>query len=169
MDNIILETDRLLMRYQNHSDIPALVSIWSNQEVTKFIGAPREKDFLLNEFQKTAEDPDVEKYDLWVVIEKSSGNVVGHCGFIDKEIEKNTEIDLTYIFDPSAWGKGYGTEIAIALKNYAFNDLGLKRLVALIHPDNSASANIAKKIGMKNSKSIARPNGEFRDMFLIEE
>ena len=165
----ILETDRLLLRYQRHSDIMALVDIWADTEVTKYIGQPRERDFLLNEFEKTANNPTLEKFDLWVVIEKESGNIVGHCGFIDKHIEGKIEIDLTYIFSSAAWGNGYASEIASALKNYAFEKLGVTRLIALIHPDNSASANVAKKIGMNIETRLARPNDEMRDMFVIEK
>ncbi len=165
----ILETDRLLLRYQRHSDIATLVDIWADSEVTKYIGQPRERSFLLNEFEKTANDSTAEKFDLWVVIEKESGGIVGHCGFIDKLIEGRIEIDLTYIFSSAAWGKGYASEIAVALKNYAFKKLGVTRLIALIHPDNSASANVAKKIGMNIETRLARPNDEMRDMFVIEK
>ena len=168
MNDMILETKRLKLRYQRHSDIETLVNIWANTEVTKYIGQPRKRDFLLNEFKKSAEIPKAEKYDLWVVIEKESEKVIGHCGYIDKQIEGNIEIDLTYIFSPDVWGKGYATEIAQALKNYAFNDIGINRLIALIHPENIASANVARKIGMKIEKQIVRPNNEVRDLFVIE-
>ena len=168
MSKTILETKRLLLRYQTNNDIEPLVSIWTSPEVTKFIGAPRKKDFLLKEFVKTAENPYAEKYDLWVVVEKVSEEVVGHCGFIDKLVEGNVEIDLTYIFTPSAWGKGYATEIAAALKEFAFGVMGEKRLIALIHPGNEASASVAMKIGMTKRKQLLRPNNEVRDMYVIE-
>ena len=169
MNNIILETDRLFMRYQKHSDIDALVDIWSNPEVTKFIGGSRKRDFLLNEFAKTAENPYAEKFDLWVVIEKSSGGIIGHCGFIDKKIEGKVEIDITYIFTPEDWGMGYATEMAFALKDYVFNKLGINRLIALIHPDNTASAKVAVKIGMTLKKQLQKPNDEIRNMFAIQK
>ena len=169
MRKIILETKRLIMRYQEHSDIKALTDIWLNCEVTKYIGTRRERDFLINEFTKTAENPYAEKFDLWVVVEKSTDKVVGHCGYIDKEIEGKIEIDITYIFDPSSWGKGYATEIAFALKEHAFEKMGVERLVALIHPENIASALVAKKIGMKLEKQLLRPNNEIRDMYVIEK
>ncbi len=169
MCDTILETDRLLMRYQRHSDIATLVDIWADLKVTKYIGQPRERNFLLKEFEKTANDPTAEKFDLWVVIEKESGGIVGHCGFIDKHIEGKIEIDLTYIFSSAAWGNGYASEIASALKNHAFSKLGVIRVVALIHPRNTASANVAKKIGMKIEKQLIRPNDEIRDMYVVEK
>lgn len=169
MNEKILETDRLLLRYQRYDDIETLVGIWSNPETTKYIGGPRKTDFLVDEFTKTADNPSAEKYDLWVVIEKESGRVIGHCGFIDKEVEGKTEIDITYIFSPEAWGYGYGVEIASALREYAFNSLGTKRLIALIHPENKASAKVARKIGMRYEKQLSRPNNEVRDMYVIEK
>ena len=169
MTDIILETNRLILRYQRHDDIQALVEIWVDPEVTKYIGKPRDRDFLLAEFKKTAANPHAEKYDLWVVTEKNSEKPIGHCGYIDKQVEGNVEIDITYIFAPNVWGKGYGTEIAIALVDHAFNNLGINRLIALIHPENKASAGVAEKIGMLYRKRLTRPDNEVRDMYVIEK
>jgi RimJ/RimL family protein N-acetyltransferase len=54
----------------------------------------------------------------------------------------------------SAWGQGYATEAARAVRDYAFNTLGLQRLIAMIDPSNLASIRVAKKIGMCYEKDI---------------
>jgi len=45
---------------------------------------------------RNGETPSAEQYDLWPVVEKETGQVVGHCGLLDKEIEGITEIELNY-------------------------------------------------------------------------
>jgi RimJ/RimL family protein N-acetyltransferase len=55
----------------------------------------------------------------------------------------------------AAWGKGYATEGAVAVRDQAFETLGITSLVSLIQPGNAASARVAEKLGM-------RPDGHGR-------
>lgn len=102
---VILETERLTLRYQAASDIASLVDLWSDPEVTRHLGGPRDRDWLRSVFEETARDPYAEEYDLWPVIERETGEVVGHSGLLEKEVEGRPEIELTYVFAPSVWGK----------------------------------------------------------------
>ena len=45
------------------------------------------------------------------------------------------------------WGEGYATEAALACRDWAVGELGLKRLVSVIAPDNAASIRVAEKLG----------------------
>jgi RimJ/RimL family protein N-acetyltransferase len=148
--------------------VPALVDLWTDPEVTRFMGGPRERDFLVSEFEKTALAPFAEKYDLWALVEKESGTVIGHCGLIDKEVEGTIEIELVYVLAKSAWGKGYAAEIAAALKEYAFQALGLKRLISLIEPGNRRSERVAVKTGMRLEREAIRPGGALRLLYAID-
>jgi len=173
MDNvenslIILETKRLILRYQQASDVVFLVDLWADPEVTRYMGGPRDRDWLQSGFEETAQDPYAERYDLWPVIEKETGQVVGHCGLLDKEVEGRTEIELIYVLASSAWGKGYATEMGQALKRYAFEEMGIGRLIALIEPENTASERVAVKIGMRVEKEVIRPGGEVRKVYAVE-
>jgi [ribosomal protein S5]-alanine N-acetyltransferase len=165
---IILETNRLILRRIQPSDVMPLVDLWSDPEVTRFLGGPRDKAWLKSEFSNSAQDPFAERYDLWPVIEKETGRVIGHCGLLDKEVEGKTEIELNYIISPPMWGKGIGTEMADAIKRFAFMELGLIRLIALIEPNNEASGRVAIKIGMHFEKEISRPGGFLRKEYIVE-
>lgn len=165
---IILETGRLIMRRQQASDVAPLVNLWADPEVTRHLGGPRDKDWLQSVFEETAQDPYAERYDLWPVVEKETGQVVGHCGLLEKEVEDRTEIELNYILAVSAWDKGYATEIGQALKHYALAEVGIERLIALIDPGNKASERVAMKIGMRLEKEVVRPGGALRRVYAIE-
>lgn len=168
-ETVILETKRMILRYQQASDVDFLVGLWLDKDVAKYTGSTHEEDFLRAEFEKTAKDPKAEKYDLWVVQDKQTGKLLGHCGYIDKEVEGKIEYDISYFISPEYWGKGYATEMAQALKDYAFGELGLTRIIALINPENVASAKVAQRIGMKLEKQIVRGEGALRDMYLAEK
>ena len=164
----ILETERLILRLQQVADIDALIDLWSDPEVTRFMGGPRERDWLQTVLEETAQAPDAERYDLWPLIEKISGKVIGDCGLLEKEVEGKAEIELNYIFAVSAWGKGYATEIGTALIQHAFEELRIERLIALIEPENAASERVARKVGMHFDREVERPGGARRKMYVIE-
>ena len=165
---LILETPRLILRRQQASDVTPLVDLWADPDVTRYLGGPRDRDWLRGVFEETAEAPFAEQYDLWPVVEKATGKVVGHCGLLEKEVEGKTEIELTYVFARSAWGKGYATEIGRALRDYAFEALGIGRLIALIEPENVASERVARKVGMRFDRQVERPGGALRKVYVVE-
>ncbi|MGA9349190.1 MAG: GNAT family N-acetyltransferase [Anaerolineae bacterium] len=166
--SIILETERLILRRQRASDIASLTDLWADPKVTRYMGGPRDRDWLQSVFEETAQNPYAEQYDLWPVVEKETGQVVGHCGLLDKEVEGRTEIELNYILSPSVWGKGYATEIGQAIKQLAFEKMGVERLIALIEPENEASERVAVKIGMRLEKEVVRPGGALRKVYAID-
>ena len=163
----ILQTRRLILTRLQSAHVPALVDLWTDPEVTRFMGGPREPASLRENLEETARDPWKDKYDLWVLVEKASGAVIGHCGLLDKEVEGAAEIELVYVLAATSWGKGYAAEIAAALKEYAFQTLGLKRLISLIEPGNKRSERVALKTGMRLEREVIRPGGAVRLLYAV--
>ncbi len=56
--------------------------------------------------------------------------------------------EIGYTFHPEAWGKGYATEAARAAVKYLFDDFGVGRVEASLHPDNAPSARVLEACGM---------------------
>jgi len=164
---VILESERLVLRRQRDDDAEFLVGLWSDPEVTRHLGGPRERDSLQASFEETTADPYAERFDLWPVSDKATGRLVGHCGLLDKEVEGQTEIELVYVLAASAWGKGYATEIGRALCRYAFETMGLTRLIVLIEPGNDASERTAMSIGMRFEREVTRSGGALRKLYAL--
>ena len=162
-----LETEQLILRPLQANDAHTLATIWTDPDVTHFMGGPRDYAKLIVSFEKDAKENPPPRFDLFPVIEKATGNIIGHCGLLDKEIEGVTEIELVYVLAKSAWGKGYATEIATALRDYAFDTLKLNRIVSLIEPENIASQHVAQKVGMTHEKDVVRPGGALRQLFVL--
>jgi ribosomal-protein-alanine N-acetyltransferase len=164
----ILETERLVLRRIQSQDIPSLLDLWTDPEVTLHMGGPRDRQHLQSEFTKEAAEPFAEQYDLWPLVEKPTGRVVGHCGLLNKEVDGKAEIELVYVIARAFWGNGYASGVARGLIEYAFRKLGLGRLIALIEPENAASEAVAKKVGMHLEKEIIRPGGAIRKVYVLE-
>ena len=85
----------------------------------------------------------------YAVVKKQDQHVIGYCGlFFFPDINGQPEVEIGYRLARSAWGQGYATAAASAVRDYAFHVLGIKRLIAMIDPSNVASIRVAQKIGM---------------------
>ncbi len=164
----ILRTRRLILSRLQSAHVPALVDLWTDPEVTRFMGGPRRRESLAEDLEKAALSPFAEKYDLWALVEKESGAVIGHSGLLDKEVEGKLELELVYVLATAAWGKGYATEIARGIKEHAFTNLGIKRLISLIEPSNSASERVAIKVGMHLEKEVVQPGDFIRRVYAVD-
>jgi [ribosomal protein S5]-alanine N-acetyltransferase len=165
----ILHTERLVLRrLHSASEIAALLDLWTDPDVTQFMGGPRNREDLQADFQATLEAPERDAYDLWPLLERDTLRLVGHCGLLHKDVDGHGEIELVYVIAQSEWGQGYASEIAYALSQHAFKNLGLTRLVALIDPDNLASERVAAKIGMRFERDVVRPGGAIRLVYAAE-
>lgn len=58
------------------------------------------------------------------------------------------EIEIGWRLIRAAWGHGYATEAARPVLDHALHMLGLQRVIADIDPENTASVNIACKLGL---------------------
>jgi [ribosomal protein S5]-alanine N-acetyltransferase len=84
----------------------------------------------------------------FAVIISSNGTLAGYCGFFHQQVDGTDEIEIGYRLHPDYWKQGLATEAAQAVRDHAFRDLQLGRVISLIHPDNIASRRVAEKNGM---------------------
>src|ERR1700736_5391794 len=122
-------TARLNLREFVKSDFDAIYAYSSDPRVTKFLFfGPRDQDgtadYLEGLLASQREVPRT-RFEL-AVVEIESGRVIGACDL--SLIERNV-VDLGYMLGLTAWGKGYATEIALALIDAAFFDLGADRII----------------------------------------
>jgi RimJ/RimL family protein N-acetyltransferase len=157
---MLLATRQLQIRFLHEEDVPALVALWTDPDVTRYMGGPRDEETLRAGLTKDAQWTDEAPLGLLPIIEAVSGAVVGHCGLIPKDVDGRNETELIYVLARAVWGKGYATEAARAVMEYEFEVLGLARVVALIDPANGASARVAEKIGMQYEGDTVRPSGK---------
>jgi len=155
----IAETERMIIRTHEAADVEPLARLWCDPTETTYMGGPRDFGRVCESIREDVALPEQPTFDLWTVIEKATGELIGHCGLLDKEIEGHPEIELVYLVVPRLWGRGYATEAGEAIKNHALMSLACDRLVALIHPQNRASVRVAEKLGFRFDHSVERQHG----------
>jgi ribosomal-protein-alanine N-acetyltransferase len=152
----ILETERLILRPFQLGDEEALFAMNTNPDVIRYAGntpftsLDQARDTLTNVIFK---DYEVLGYGRFALVLKETGKVIGFSGV--KYIADIEETELGYRLMPEHWGKGLATESAIASIDFARVTLGLKRLVALVHPDNHASSKVVHKLGFSVERKIS--------------
>ena len=137
-------------------DSESMCHVFCDAEVMKFGDGVQTKEWVQNWLATCLE----EYYPKWgfgpyAVVERTSQKVIGYCGlFFFLEINGQAEVEIGYRLARASWGCGYATETALAVRDYAFNSLGQKRLIALIDPQNAASIRVAEKLGMVYEREI---------------
>ena len=86
------------------------------------------------------------------LIEKSSGNLVGHCGLLVQNVDNCAELEIGYSLLPAFWNKGYATEAAAKCRDIAFERGYSTSLISIISLTNIQSSRVAEKTGMSNTK-----------------
>lgn len=159
----ILETDRLLLRRLELGDLDDLHQLYSDPVGRRYFP---EGTLTLAETREELEwflhgHPRHPELGLWATILKENGRFIGRCGLLPWTIDGVDEVEVAYALSREFWGRGLATEAARGIVAYAWQQLGLTRLVCLIDPENSASIHVAGKIGMRFEKESRDDKGPF--------
>jgi len=152
---LVLETDRLFLRPLHLDDLDALAAIQADPEVMRyFTSGPRNRVEVRNELERCIQLQSDHGFSLWAAIDRTDGHLIGRCGLLPQKLQDHDEVEIAYLIDRSRWGLGLGTEAARAIRDFGFDQLGLGRLVSIIHRDNLASRRVAEKAGLRPERSI---------------
>ena len=89
-------------------------------------------------------------FSKWLISDRTSGIAIGDSGLL--VLDEYGWIDLGFRFAQAYWGKGLATEVASAWVRAAFDEFGLIRLGAFVHPENVASIRVLEKVGFKRER-----------------
>ena len=146
--NIVLETERLILRTFTIDDAPLIYELNIDPDVIRYTFDPIKNIEHAKEVLEKTILPQYALYDhgRWAVHLKSDFEFIGWCGL--KARPERNEIDLGYRFQKKFWRKGYATEAAVACIKYGFEKLNLVRIVGRAIPDNESSLKVLQKCGM---------------------
>jgi ribosomal-protein-alanine N-acetyltransferase len=159
-----LETERLILRPFQDSDIEAYAAIRAKPEVVQYLPGGEARAGQAKEVARqivpafAALWSQAPGYGPWAVLTKNDGRLRGHLGLrLLTDLDDETEI--LYMLDSDVWGQGLATEGAIAARDYAFQVLNLQYIIAMALPQNTASMRIMEKIGMERVPGLVEAFG----------
>ena len=147
-----LFTNDLLLKTVNNYDINEVARMWnfekgsiSLQEAQKAI------DYMQNNHKKNHTGY---IYHLcFAILEKGKNNIIGWCGLDGKPDPENPErMEIFYLIDKNYRNKGYATQCALKLLEYAFEVVKIEKVFGGCDKNNMASYKVLSKSGMVNYK-----------------
>jgi RimJ/RimL family protein N-acetyltransferase len=165
----LFETPRLLVRHLDPNDADSMFAIFSLPEVTKWMGdgQPLSRELCEKWIEVSQKNYATKSFGASAVLEKATGDFIGISGIVyDSERQ---EPEIIYAFHPSAWGKGYASELVPAMLTYGLTQCGLEYILATIAEPNKASAHVVEKAGMKFIREEPDPDGHTTLVYQINK
>lgn len=157
--NLFIETERLLIRPFKMEDIEPSYKMNLDAEVSRYTGdggVVSKKEIERRIIENVLGDYQKHGFGRLAVELKGENKFIGFTGL--KYLEDMNEVDLGYRFMKKYWGKGIATESAQACVNLGFNTLGLKRIIAMVLPENKGSIRVLEKLNFEYEGEIIEDN-----------
>lgn len=147
-------TDRLLFRTATKDDPSWWMEYINDTDAIRFMPFTVGSEADCRAFiQRTLDRYVTDGSGLNAIIERSSGKPVGMIGLLTQVVDGMDELEIGYHLLPSAWGKGYAAEAAIACKEFAREHKLAPSVISLIDHENFASQAVARRNGMAYVKN----------------
>jgi ribosomal-protein-alanine N-acetyltransferase len=146
---LISETKRLIIRELTLDDLDVVAALFADPIGMAPKGGPRPYEDVVHIVNEAIFEYKNQGFGWWAVVHRDDDKIIGLCGLLDQSDNGHDVVELAYMFDKDYWRQGFATESAIAVRDYAFEPVGLKRLVSCIGPENTPSKKVAQNVGMQ--------------------
>lgn len=154
-----LETKDLTLRTVTQNDIAEAARMYEYPNTISLAQAEKAIDTMISNHNQNKVGY-IKHLCLTVYLKEKPTVIIGWCG-LDGETEKY-KIVIFYIIDEKYRNKGYATQAAKAILQYAFDQAKLESVYGGCDKNNIASYKIMSNIGMKNYGVDDNNNPQFR-------
>ncbi|WP_273690552.1 GNAT family N-acetyltransferase [Ketogulonicigenium vulgare] len=158
-DDIMLTTDRLVLRKPQAQDWPAMRDFYLTDR-SYWVGGPKEPEASWRGWASDIGHWEMRGFGGWVAVRKDTGAAIGRFGPYYPIEWPEKEIGWS-LWDASLEGQGYAFEAAKATLAHAFTILGWTTAVSYVHANNAPSARLAERLGAVLDGDAARPQRDF--------
>jgi len=144
-----LNTERLIIRRFEENDWRDLYEYLSDDEVVKFepYEAFNQKQAKEETNYRITDDA------FYAVCLKDSGKLIGNLYFSKADFDT---FELGYVFNKNYQKLGYASEGIKALLDYAFANLGARRVVAMCNPINTSSWKLLERLKFRREGHLIK-------------
>ncbi|HEU4821295.1 MAG TPA: GNAT family protein [Qipengyuania sp.] len=157
MADIIAETERLLLRTIEDGDAALQDRLLNTPTVMARLGGVKELHEIEAKHAKSRASYAQEGFSFLMMIEKGSGELVGHCGIkrVDNPLAHNQgDHEVGWLVREDRWRRGYAEEAMRAVLDWAFGRVGAPHVVALTSRLNVPSWTLMEKLGMTRRRDL---------------
>lgn len=157
MADIVVETERLILRTIEDGDAELQDRLLNTPAVMARLGGVKELHEIEAKHAKARAMYAQEGFGFLMMIEKATGELVGHCGMkrVDNPLAKNQgDHEIGWLVREDRWRRGYAEEAMRGLIDWAFGRIGAPHLVALTSEANVASWKLMEKLGMRRREDL---------------
>lgn len=147
-ENMILETERLILRRYTAGDLEDLYEYLSDNEVVRF------EPYKAMTMKETKENLNwrVKTDEMLAVELKDNHKMIGNVYLGKRDFNA---LEIGFVFNRKFWGKGYAREICEAAVEQAFSN-GVHRIYAECDPDNANSWRLLEAIGFDREAHLKK-------------
>lgn len=149
----VIETRHLLLRRPTGADAFILSNLWRNELVRAFLGGIFSDEMITEKIIALQSHWDKHRFGLFAVLDKNNKDVIGLCG---PHYSEEMIIEISYMFFPQLWGRGFAREALIASIDYVFRVLKVDTIIAITQEANLKSCHLLQKIGMQHINNFER-------------
>ncbi|MGZ8607532.1 MAG: GNAT family N-acetyltransferase [Actinomycetota bacterium] len=148
-EDVIVETDRLLLRAYRIEDVDGLAPMFADPEHMRYYPAPLTREGTVAWVERQLERYREDGFGLWIIEERSTKVVLGTAGPTLQVVEGDPHVEIGWHVRPGRKGEGIAPEAGAAARDWAFANLGVDHVISLVRPENVPSARVAEKLGMQ--------------------
>lgn len=161
----VLETPRLRLRPFQIADAAGLHDAYGDPEAMRFWDFPALASVAETERAvRWSMKYNPYAYGVWAVATKDSDRCLGLVNYHHRE-QRNRRLEVGYILARAHWRRGIMSEAMTALLDHCFDALQVRRVEALIHPENVASIRLAEGLGFRCESGPMRDRLRVGDTF----
>lgn len=155
--DIVLETERLLLRKWRKSDIDPFMEHLNTRNVMRWLGGVQDRETFDAAMERLQGYDRDFGHTFWIIERKSDQEILGFCGLkrVNAPQPKLTGAhEIGWRLREDAWGKGYAKEAATACMDAAFTRWNAPYVVALTVSGNEPSRGLMKRLGMRHQPEL---------------
>ncbi len=149
---MVIKTENLLLREFTHEDFPALFEIFSDPETMRHYPKPFDENHTKDWIEWNLQNYEEYGFGLWAVVLRETDEFIGDCGLTIQNIDGESLPEIGYHIHKNHWRKGFGSEAASEVRDWAFMNTEYDCLYSYMKYTNIGSYSTAVAIGMKKVK-----------------
>lgn len=165
MSQTVFETERLIARRLQPSDIASMLVVYGDADAMRWVGdgQPITEEQCVKWLEVTENNYRLRGYGMFTLVERNSGEIIGFCGLVHPGGQ--IEPEIKYALKRHYWGLGLATEAAMALLDFGAAVKGLRHVIATAAPENIASHRVLLKAGMEYTELRENEDGSYTQLF----